>query len=108
MTGRVSIQEAVERDFTQQDVGAARREPAVTGSGTKGRTPLHLVPLFDGWGIARLAVGDLVSKLGSSRSFRTSSFVEHNREAAEAAARRWAAAPDPQDGDPPHKQIAED
>ncbi len=54
------------------------------------------------------AVGDLARKLDAVNKFRTSVFVEHNRTAAEAVARRWANAPDPQDGGPQHRHIAED
>eukprot|EP00959_Pyramimonas_sp_CCMP1952_P160159 3349828-Pyramimonas_sp.AAC.1 len=84
IAGKVRIEEATEIDFTQQAGVAPRGGSAGNSSGAEERTPLHLAPLFDEWGIARLAAGDLVHKLGSSRRIQFSSFAEHNREAAEA------------------------
>eukprot|EP00959_Pyramimonas_sp_CCMP1952_P324649 6795565-Pyramimonas_sp.AAC.1 len=88
IAGGVGVEEATEIDFAQQAGVVPQGEQAANTSEGGRSTPLHLVPLFDGRGLARLAIGDLVHKLGASHRFMSSVFAEHNREAAEAVARR--------------------
>eukprot|EP00959_Pyramimonas_sp_CCMP1952_P316332 6621104-Pyramimonas_sp.AAC.1 len=53
--GRLHVQEVTERDFTQQEQWAGGDGRAAQPSHAGESSPLHLVSLFGGWGIARLA-----------------------------------------------------
>eukprot|EP00959_Pyramimonas_sp_CCMP1952_P293578 6140035-Pyramimonas_sp.AAC.1 len=58
-----------------------------------GRTPLHLVSLFDGWGLARLAIGDLVHKLGATLPSTTEKQRRQSREDGTQRPTLWTEAP---------------
>ena len=65
--------------------------PPATGAQVPGPRPVALLSLFDGTGMARLGLDDLLRMAGAPQALVCSAFAELDDELATAVERRWQA-----------------
>ena len=85
----------------------ASQPPAENAGHEAGARPVALLSVFDGTGMARLGMDDLLRMAGAPQALTNSAFVELNDELAHAVGEQWRARAALGTGIP-HSQIARD
>ena len=98
---------AVQPGMVESPPGVASQPPAVNTGHEASARPIALLSLFDGTGMARVGMDDLLRMAGAPQALTSSTFVELNDELAHAVGEHWRTRAALGAG-VPHSQIARD